>query len=197
MENQQSTAAAQQAPGKRRRGLGITLIILAMAAAFMLGWRVMPKVWPGIKAALVGQPKTETQAEPDLYKPVSNASFDDPISSTDSLIYYFYKDYCPWCRQLEPLTAGLPETITLPDGTRSAVKLVCLNKVEEGPLQVITDYYGEQAVPEERQFVPAIVIGERYLFAGTEIIDQLLDALVAGEGLKTPLLNGAQRVPAP
>ncbi len=198
MENNQSAAVPQQDQGKKkRRGLWICLLVLALAAAFALGWRVMPKVWPSIKAVFAGQPKTEAQAQPDLYTPKSNAAFDDPVSTSDSLIYYFYKDYCPWCRQLEPLTAGLPKTVTLPDGTRSAVKLVCLNKVEEGPLKVITDYYGAHAVPEERQYVPALVIGDRYLFAGEEIVGQLMDALVAGEGLNTPLLNGAERVPAP
>ena len=48
---------------------------------------------------------------------------------------------------------------------------------------------------EEKQYVPAIVIGERYLFAGDEIIAQLAEALTAGEGLQTPLLNGAERQP--
>ena len=41
--------------------------------------------------------------------------------------------------------------------------------------------------------MPAIVIGERYLFAGDEIIAQLMEALMAGEGLQTPLLNGLER----
>ena len=193
MENNQSPAAPQPEQ-KRHKGIKILCLVLALAAAFALGWQVMPKVWPDIKAAVFGQPKTETKTVQDLYTPASNAVFDDPIAATDSLIYYFYKDYCPWCRQLEPLTAGMPETITLPDGTKSTVKLVCLNKVEEGPLKIITDYYGDHAVPEERQYVPAIVIGDRYLFAGDEIIDQLLDALAAGEGLSTPLLNGAERI---
>ena len=94
---------------------------------------------------------------------------------------------------MEPLTAGLPETITLPDGTQSAVKLVCLNKVEEPMLQVITAYYEQYGVPEEEQYVPAIVIGGRYLFTYNEIVPQLMEALTAGEGLTTPLLNGAER----
>ena len=67
------------------------------------------------------------------------------------------------------------------EGTVSAVKLVCLNKVEDRFLQIITEYYEQHGVPEEEQYVPAIVIGDRYLFAGTEIIGQLLDALMAAE----------------
>ena len=181
-----------------KKGWKILCAALVLIAVFLLGWRVMPKVWPGIKGSIVYPlfPQLKPEPEPvDLYEPKATASFDDEVSAGDSLVYYFYKDYCPWCRQLEPLTAGLPKTVTLPGGTSSAVKLVCLNKVEDRYLKVITDYYEAHAVPEERQYVPAVVIGERYLFAGEEIIAQLCDSLAAGEGLATPLLNGQERVP--
>ncbi|MBR3739837.1 MAG: hypothetical protein IKN04_05165 [Clostridia bacterium] len=180
-----------------KKGLKILCLIVALIAVFLLGWRVMPNIWPGIKEAVVYPVMPQLKPTPaptqEPYQPKSTAAFGDPIAATDSLIYYFYKDYCPWCRQLEPLTAGLPETITLPDGTQSAVKLVCLNKVEEPMLQVITAYYEQYGVPEEEQYVPAIVIGGRYLFTYNEIVPQLMEALTAGEGLTTPLLNGAER----
>ena len=183
-----------------KKGVKILCACLALLAMFLLGWRVMPRVWPGIKNAVVypvfPQLQPTPAPTPEPYVPDSNTSFDDPIAAGDSVVYYFYKDYCPWCRQLEPLTAGLPEHITLPDGTDSAVRLICLNKVEEAPLQIITDYYDAHDVPEDRRYVPAIVIGERYLFANEEIVGQLMEALVAGEGLNTPLLNGAERTTA-
>ena len=184
-----------------KKGAKILCAVLALGLAFLLGWRVMPRVWPGIKENIVYavfpgmKPETTSEtSEEDLYTPESNTAFDDEISETDSVIYYFYKDYCPYCRQLEPLTAGLPAQITLPDGTKSDVRFICLNKVEDRYLEIITDYYEEHQVPEEEQYVPAIVIGDRYLFLGNEIVDQMMDALVAGEGLNTPLLNGAERV---
>ena len=89
--------------------------------------------------------------------------------------------------------AGLPDQITLPDGSVSKVRLLCLNKVEDEYLWIITDYYEEHEVPEDRQYVPAVVIGDRYLFLEEEIVDQLMDALMAGEGLQTQMLDGAQR----
>ncbi len=182
-----------------KKGLKILCLIVALMAVFLLGWRVMPKVWPGIKEAVVypvfPQMKPAPAPTQEPYAPKSTAAFEDAIAATDSLIYYFYKDYCPWCRQLEPLTAGLPKQITLPDGTRSAVKLVCLNKVEDEPLAIITAYYDMYGVPDEKRLVPAMVIGDRYLFGGDEIGAQLLEAMLAGEGLKTPLLNGTDRVP--
>ena len=182
-----------------KKGVKILCAVLALAAAFALGWRVMPLVWPGIKEAVVypvfpqARPDPEPTQEP--YAPAGGTAFGEPVAESDSLIYYFYKDYCPWCRQLEPLTAGLPDRITLPDGTASEVKLVCLNKVEDRYLRIITDYYAAHGVPEDRQYVPAVVIGDRYLFAGEEIIGGLLEALAAGEGRDTPLLDGNRRVP--
>ena len=69
-----------------------------------------------------------------------------------------------------------------------------MNKVEDKYLQIITEYYETYSIPEEEQYVPAMVIGDRYLFTGEEIIGQLMDALMAGEGLKTPLLDGNARI---
>ncbi len=189
---------------KRKKGLIILCVLLALIAGFALGWRVMPKVWPAIKEAAVYpifpqmKPAAPTPAPtPEPYVPhgAAKTEFDAEVFAADSVIYYFYKDYCPWCRQLEPLTAGLPERITLPDGTASAVRLVCLNKVEDDALRIITEYYDTHGVPEEERLVPAVVIGDRYLFGGEKISGQLLEALMAGEGLNTPLLNGTERVP--
>lgn len=181
-----------------KKGIKILCCVLVLALFFVLGWRVMPKVWPGIKEAVVytvfPQMKPTPAPTQEPYQPAGDYGFGNPISETDSVIYYFYKDYCPWCRQLEPLTSGLPKRITLPDGTKSDVKLVCLNKVEDRFLQIITEYYVKYGIAEEEQYVPAIVIGDRYLFAGEEIISQLMETLVAGEGLKTPLLDGNERI---
>ena len=156
----------------------------------------MPKLWPLFMNKVVYQafPQLKISAQADLYEPYSNAKLGDPVAQTDSVIYYFYKDYCPWCKQLEPLTSGLPSTVTLPDGTVSNVKLICLNKVEDKYLQIITEYYDSHNIPEERRYVPAIVIGDKYLFTYEEITPELMNALVSGEGLKTQLLDGNSRV---
>lgn len=183
-----------------KKFLKFLALMLALGLAFLAGWRVMPRVWPAIKTRVVYEvfpqlkPTPAPVVTPAPYEPKSDAAFGDPVAVSDSLVYYFYKDYCPYCAALEPLTAGLPEQIILPDGTTSAVRLVCLNKNDDAMAEVIAQYYGDHAVPEERQYVPAIIIGDRYLMPGIEIIDQLMDALMAGEGLHTPLLNGSQRV---
>ncbi|MBQ6173917.1 MAG: hypothetical protein IJK28_04775 [Clostridia bacterium] len=185
----------------KRRRVRILRLALAILFSFIVGWRAMPLIWPTIKETVVYPVFPQLQPTPvptpKPYVPVSNAKtdFDAGISVTDSVIYYFYKDYCPWCSQLTPLTAALPAQINLPNGSRSAVRLVCLNKVEDESLRIITEYYDAHEVPDERRLVPAMVIGDLYLLGGDEIGDQLLEALVAGEGLKTPLLNGTERIP--
>ena len=181
-----------------KKGVKVLIAVLVLGGVFLLGWRVMPRVWPGIKENVVYPifPQLRPAAMPTLapYEPHSTAALEEPVQVSDSVIYYFYKDYCGYCRELEPLTAGLPQQITLPDGTVSTVKFIALNKVEEKYLQIISAYYDEYNIPAERQFVPAIVIGDRYLYLKNEIVPQLMDALTAGEGLKTPLLNGSQRL---
>ena len=181
-----------------KKGLKVLIALVLLGGTFLLGWRVMPKVWPDIKENVVYPvfPQLQPTPAPTIppYVPHSTAAWEDPIQDSDSVIYYFYKDYCGYCRELEPLTAGLPQQITLPDGTVSAVKFITLNKVEDKYLQIINAYYDEYDIPAERQYVPAIVIGDRYLYLKNEIVPQLMDALTAGEGLKTPLLDGSQRV---
>lgn len=180
-----------------KKGLKILIVLLVLGVIFLLGWRVMPKVWPDIKVAVVYPvfPQLRPAPAPTVppYVPHSTAALGDPILGSDSLIYYFYKDYCGYCRELEPLTAGLPKYITLPDGTLSAVKFIGLNKVEDKNLQIINAYYEEYDIPAERRYVPAVVIGNHYLYLKEEIVPGLLDALSAGEGLKTPLLDGSNR----
>ena len=173
--------------------------IIALGVAFLLGWRVMPRVWPSIKEAVVYPVFPQLKPEPSPtqapYVPHSTAALGDPVSESDSVIYYFYKDYCYYCRELEPLTAALPQQITLADGTVSTVRFICLNKVEDEAYQIIMNYYEAHEIPEDRRYVPAVVIGDQYLFLKDEIVPNLLEALTAGEGLRTPLLDGAQRNP--
>ena len=158
----------------------------------------MPRIWPDIKEFIIYPILLQMRPEPsptvEPYFPKSDTSFGDPISKNDSLIYYFYKEYCGYCREISPLMAGLPEEIHLPDGTASRVRLVGLNKAEDKYYENITDYYTQHDIPEERRYVPAVVIGDRYLFLRDEIVDQLTDALINGEGLHTPLLDGAERI---
>lgn len=180
--------------------LKILGMLLALCVSFLVGWRVMPKIWPTIRLNYINrlipqlQPSSESEDKPILYTPKSDSQYGDSISTSDSLIYYFYKDYCSYCAELEPLISGLPDHITLPDGTTSKIRLLCLNKVEENYEKIITDFYEEHNIPDDQRYVPAIVIGNKYLYLKDSIEDYLMDLLIAGEGLQTEMLEGAQRV---
>ena len=183
------------------RKVKILCVLIALCASFMVGWRVMPRVWPGFRLNVINRlipqlaptSNQDTEEERPHYTPKSDTQYGDPISTDDSLIYYFYKDYCTYCMELEPIMAGLLQEITLPEGNKSKVRLICLNKVEDEYARIIADYYEENKIPEDRQYVPAVVIGDRYLFLHDEIVDQLMDALVAGEGLQTKMLENKKR----
>lgn len=175
-------------------------VIVAFCVSFLLGWRVMPKIWPTIRLNYINRlfPQLQSSSEPVdqfIYTPKSNSKYGDPISEGDSLVYYFYKDNCSYCVALSPLISGLPDQITLPDGSPSKIKLLCLNKNEENYKKIITDYYERHNIPEDQRYVPAIVIGDKYLYLEESIEDQLMNLLIAGEGLQTEMLDGAQRVP--
>lgn len=107
------------------------------------------------------------------------------IQPEDSLILYFYKDFCPYCKDLEVLFDALPEYVYLADGTKSRVRFVSLEKQIPRQMKVVQRYYDKLFVHPDRQFVPMVVIGNRALFLGAEIIPGLLQALIDGEGLKT------------
>ncbi len=112
---------------------------------------------------------------------------DDPndILPSDSLIVYFYKDYCPYCKELTPLFDSLPETITLKDGTTSRVRFVSLEKQLPREMAVVQRYYDKLFVHPDRQYVPMVVIGKKALFLKDEIEKGLMDALLNEEGLLT------------
>lgn len=172
-------------------------LMAAFGAVFLLGWRVMPKVWPAIKTQVVYRvlpqmkPSPAPVITPAPYVPKSNATISDEISPSDSVVYYFYKEYCPYCAQLEPLMAGIPDQVRLENGELSPVKVIALNKNDAESAAIISKYYADFSVSEEEQYVPAVVVGEQYLMPGSEIISSLMDALMAGEGIKTPRLSSS------
>ncbi len=109
----------------------------------------------------------------------------EDIGPQDSLIVYFYKDYCPYCKELEDFFAALPEAVTLADGTVSRVRFISLEKQIPAQMKVVQRFYDTLFVHPDRQYVPMIIIGRRALFLKDEIESDLLPALMAGEGLDT------------
>ncbi|NLX83019.1 MAG: hypothetical protein GXZ04_04295 [Clostridiales bacterium] len=107
------------------------------------------------------------------------------IQPSDSLILYFFKDFCPYCKDLEVLFDALPDFVYLADGTKSRVRFVSLEKQIPAHMKVVQRYYDKLFVHPDRQFVPMVVIGDKALFLQAEIVPGLFPALISGEGLKT------------
>lgn len=42
--------------------------------------------------------------------------------------------------------------------------------------------------------MPAVIIGKKYLFLENENIPELMNALMAGDGIETPLLDNTDRI---
>lgn len=180
----------------------VWLLIATAALSAFAGWRVMIRVWPAVKPYVmeyvVYKVAPSLRPEPayseiELYTALSTATIDDAFGENDTVIYYFYKDYCPYCRYLSPLFEGIPSQITLPDGTVSKIRIVSLEKQDERSGEIIAAYYTAHQIAEDRQYVPAVVIGGLYLHGGDEIMGSLWPAITSGEGLKTQTLGGNTR----
>jgi len=122
---------------------------------------------------------------------------DDPYNLfvSDSVIVYLYVSWCPFCYEISPIMDNLPEYVTLPDGTRSNVRLVGLNWDIPEHAILINEYHERLNIPEYRRLVPMVLIGDRDLFLYEEVSVELFPALVAGEGLTTPLFTERQPDP--
>lgn len=163
-------------------------------AILRLGEESLPALPAAVEEALTRWDDTatlpETKASPLCETEVVTLPRQDmpcDVEAGDSVIVYFYKTACPYCQEIGALIHGLPKTITLEDGTQSAVRLLALDKNLPDQMNIVQAYYDLMQIPEARQYVPMIVIGGRDLFLYDEIVPGLLPALFSGEGLKTPL----------
>ncbi len=118
---------------------------------------------------------------------IQRADAIETIEPNDSVLLYFYKENCPYCVELDPLFSALPSQIPLHKGTESSLRFIAIDKNDPKGLEMIQQYYELLKIPEDRQYVPMIIIGEKDLFLKEEIVPMLLPALFQGEGEKTPL----------
>ena len=117
---------------------------------------------------------------------VRNDSLEN-IGETDTKIVYIYKPNCEFCAKVKPLLAGLPEYVYLADGTQSAIKFVSVNKDDYFEYQAVKQYYEMLEIPEDHQYSPLLIVGDKYYMGYDEIVPNLMNALIAGDGLTTDL----------
>ena len=109
------------------------------------------------------------------------------LSENDSKIVYVYKPECEFCAQVRPLLEGLPDRIHLSDGTTSRIVFVSLDKDDYDQYQIVKQYYDALQIPEDHQYSPLLIVGDRYYMGYDEIVPSLLNALINGDGLNTDL----------
>ena len=121
---------------------------------------------------------------------------DDPynVSINDSVVVYFYTPWCPFCYEIAPIMSYLPEYVII-DGQKSYVRMISFNRDIPEHHAVIRAYHELLQIPDERRFVPLVLVGDRDLFLYDEVSQYLIPALEAGEGLITPLFT--QRIVEP
>ena len=131
----------------------------------------------------------DTQAAQEKNEEVSlqNVSAVTEIAKGDSTLIYIYKPDCPYCIALRALMEAIPETVTLPDGQKSRVRFLALNKDDPIDKAIVDDYYETMEISKNRQLVPMVIIGEKDLFLYDEIVPTLLVELLNGSGLHTEL----------
>lgn len=109
------------------------------------------------------------------------------VAEGDTKIVYIYKPNCEFCAKVKPLLAGLPEYVYLEDGTQSRIVFVSVNKDDYFEYQAVKQYYDMLEIPEDHQYSPLLIVGGKYYMGYDEIVPNLMNALIAGDGLTTDL----------
>lgn len=125
----------------------------------------------------------ESEPEEDFYR---NDELTN-LSESDSKIVYVYKPNCEFCAKIKPLLQGLPENVILADGTVSRVVFVSLDKDDYDQYQAVKQYYEDLQIPEDHRYSPLLIVGDKFYMGYDEIVPNLMNALIAGDGLTTDL----------
>ena len=75
----------------------------------------------------------------------------------------------------------------LADGTVSRIVFASLNKDDYDQYQAVKQYYEDLLIPEDHRYSPLLIVGEKFYMGYDEIVPNLMNALIAGDGLLTDL----------
>lgn len=129
------------------------------------------------------EPEPTAEPEKDFYRNDDLAG----LKESDSRIVYVYKPNCEFCAKIKPLLEGLPEHVVLQDGTVSRIVFVSLDKDDYDQYQAVKQYYDDLQIPEDHRYSPLLIVGEKFYMGYDEIVPNLMNALIAGDGLLTDL----------
>ena len=129
------------------------------------------------------EPEPTAEPEKDFYRNDDLAG----LKESDSRIVYVYKPNCEFCAKIKPLLEGLPEHVVLQDGTVSRIVFVSLDKDDYDQYQAVKQYYDDLQIPEDHRYSPLLIVGEKFYMGYDEIVPNLMNALIAGDGPQTDL----------
>lgn len=116
----------------------------------------------------------------------------DFLNRTELKVLYFYRDDCDECNQLKPYLKSLPKEVIV-DGESVPLRVEMLASRSGNNGEALRQFFAEKDVPEEKQMVPFMVLGDQYLTGADEIRRNMLPMLEQGCGLHfSQLSNGYQ-----
>ncbi len=117
---------------------------------------------------------------------IVHAEEDSDISYADTTMVYFYIDGCKECKAVKEYMGTMSATYNVDYNGQevySVLKLVPYDIGTPEGLEAMYAYYEEYDVPEDRQFVPSIFIGDKHLLGEVEVKNKLVKHIEAGHGL--------------
>ena len=116
---------------------------------------------------------------------------------SQSTIMYFYVTPCAACEAVNNFFETLDKEYTIDiHGIEkpSELKIKKYNVSESQNLELIREYFSIYEVPESKQEVPIVFIGDLYLQGDKEIQIELQDKIEAGNGMNTLIIGDAGQI---
>jgi|GEM_PF-2038475 len=113
-------------------------------------------------------------------------------TGTDTRIMYFYVQLCAECEDVESFFNELETNYNImfeEEAINSKVEIYKFDISKLENLNLLRAYFYRFGIPEDRQLVPVLFIGEHYLVGAEDIKSKLHDLILSGEGLLTPILH--------
>jgi cytochrome c biogenesis protein CcdA len=98
----------------------------------------------------------------------------------DSVLVCFVTTACENCEKATVLLRGLPDEITLADGTSSSLDIYYFNVAEEEGLPAARQFFSAFKVPDSKQLVPVVFYAGGYLAGYEEIEKNINEVLISG-----------------
>lgn len=127
---------------------------------------------------------TVAMPEKDVTEKDASSMRENIMDAGEDVIHllYFHTEACPKCEKAEKFFEGLPEKVTL-DGKDYPVVITKISVATGENALVFSDLAVQYGVPEEKQQVPFLFLGDAYLSGEEAIRSGTEELLESGKGL--------------